>query len=224
MRFAVVLILMLLIPRLSLAGQTYHYEIYDEESGDLVAKLSRSVGEPQDGRIRVEVEYHSLADSLTAHQSYLVDSDYQVWDWEVQNPLQDSEYTGTKAGDRVRIQGTLEGEEIDIEHEVEDRPFFVNPSFSLQALARGEREEIDFWSLRPSDLSRHKMGASKKGIETIEVGGDEVDALKIQWGLTGFRSMFFQQELWFRPSDGVLLKSEPSRGRWTEFVREETTD
>jgi hypothetical protein len=35
--------------------------------------------------------------------------------------------------------------------------------------------------------------------------------------MTGFRSAFYKRTFWFREADGVFLRSDPSRGIYSEL-------
>jgi len=202
---------------------TYRYHSIDEETGAVVGESSRLVRRFSDDRIEVLLAWKSFADSTSGTQRYLVDNEYATLEWSVQSPGQNTDYSGWREENVLVVRGTLRGEVVDESIEIDDKPFYLNPSFNLQSFARSGREKLEFRTLRPDKLSEHKMKVKVEERTTIEIQGKEYSAVRLKWGLTGFKSYFFNQNLWFRESDGVFLRAEPRDGVYAEFVSQEAT-
>jgi hypothetical protein len=56
------------------------------------------------------------------------------------------------------------------------------------------------------------MKAKVEEHTVIVIQGQEIAAIRVQWVLTGLKSKFFKQNLWFRESDGVFLRAQPREG------------
>lgn len=201
------------------AATVYHYESYDEDSGELARVMTRTVQAAGERQTRIEIEWVDTADSTSGRESYLVDERLSTLEWEVHRPSLD--YRGKLEGDRLTLSGTKEDEELEAEHDLDERALYIDPTVGLQAFALSGQEKIEFWSLRPGKLSKHKMKAENEGIEMLERDSTQVEAVRVKWGLSGWKSIFFSQTLWFRAADGVLLQTTPTRGAWTKLIREE---
>jgi hypothetical protein len=211
----------LLLAALSAQAETiYFYESYDENSGELSMEASRSFVPLADGGYRVTIEWFDMADSTRGRQSYLLNEQLSTLEWQWVGPGAD--YSGTRDADVLRLSGVHEDGELEKEHDIDERLFHVVPSVGLQSFALSGEKKIKFASLRPGKLSKHTMKAENEGAETIEWNGEQVETVRVKWGLSGWKSMFFSQTLWFRATDGVLLRTSAGRGVWSQLVREES--
>lgn len=151
-----------------------------------------------DDRIEVLVSWRSLADSTSGTQRYLVDNEYATLEWSVQDTVEHTDCSGRREGNLLIVRGTLKGEAVDESIGIDDKPFYFNPSLSLQGFVRSGEEKCEFRTLRPASLSEYKMKAKVEEHTTITIQGREYPAVRVKWGLTGFKSRFFNQKLWFR--------------------------
>lgn len=115
------------------------------------------------------------------------------------------------------ITGTL-GDET-LTKKINDNPWYQMLEVS-QAFVTGQGDLGDFWIVSDQmgehtdepGFSAITLQAREKGRETIEIQGQEVEALKVIVRLTGAKAMFWKAEYWYRPSDGVMLRYEAVRG------------
>jgi hypothetical protein len=191
---------------------------YDADSGELIRTTSRETAQVSADSTMLMTSWQDHRLGKTGTLRVLLDANYSTISWKLTEAGGDTEYVGDRDGDTVRVRGTLEGEAIDKEHDVEDLSFYHSPAVGLEAFVRSGAAKIEFTTLRPDDLSRHKMKAERKDVEQITVGGVDVRAVRVQWGLTGFRSAFYKRTFWFREADGVFLRSSKSRGVYSELV------
>jgi len=198
---------------------TLHYETRNADSGAIVTKSSRVIRRVSPSTFEVVLLWASPADSSSGEQRYLVDDDFATLEWTVERPDTKTNYTGRREGNVLTITGTLDGAVVEKRIEIDERPFHNNPSFGLEGFVRSGEKEAEFRTLRPDNLSDYKMKARVKERDVINIGGQEVTAVRVEWGLTGFKSMFFKRNLWFRESDGRFLRSEVADGEYSELVR-----
>jgi hypothetical protein len=200
--------------------RTYIYRVHDEDSADVTDEVTRQIRLLPSGEMRVNVEWESTVDSTGGTLEHLLDGAWETLRWKVTNPHEGTDYVGTRNGNTLVIEGTHHGEPVSKEIEIDEKPFFSNPSLGLEGFVRSGEEKMEFRTLRPDNLSEYKMKAQVKEVENITVNGEEIEAVRVKWGLTGLKAMFYSQTLWFRKADGVLLRTKSSRGRYTELFSE----
>jgi hypothetical protein len=198
------------------AEKTLFYKVYQEKSGVLPTEMSIHIGDLASDRILVQWEGKANGGKV----EHVLSSDYAVRSWNVSDPKRETEYMGERKGDTLSIKGRNRGKGIDKRMKIDGRPFFFHPALGLSEFARSGKKMLEFWTLRPDNLSEYKMKAENQGAETILVNGEQIATIRVKWGLTGVLSRFFNQTFWFRKSDGVFVKSKASRGKFTELVDE----
>jgi hypothetical protein len=201
--------------------RTFYYHSIHVESGDVIGESVRRMEHLSSGQISVKAEWSSVPDSASGTGEAILDRDFTTRSWVMSNPGNDTEIRGERNGESLSITGTLRGEPVSKEIEIDEMPFYHNPSLGLEAFVRSGEKKREFRTLRPDNLEQYKMKAEVKETDMITVNGAEVEAVKVKWGLTGLRSMFFSRELWYRKSDGVFLKSQENDGAYRELYREE---
>jgi hypothetical protein len=202
-------------------SRTYFYRSYNAKTGDLVGESSRRIEPHPDGGYRVFVEWESYPDTSSGTQEYVLDENYSTLSWKVMNAKAKTDYRGERTGEVLTITGTVKGETVSKELKLDALPFYNNPNLGLENFVRSGEEKREFRTLRPDNLKQYKMKASLKDTETITINGEEIEAVKVQWGLTGLKAAFFKQTLWFRKSDGVFMRSQERNDVYGEFYSEE---
>jgi hypothetical protein len=200
---------------------TYLYNSVEETTGNITGESSRTIQRLSQSTLEVLVTWSSLTDSSSGRQRYVVDNEFRTLEWTVEQPGEDTRYSGIRDGNILTITGTLNGEAVDKQIKIDDKPFYNNPAFGLQGFVRSGQEKTEFRTLRPGDLAEYKMKAKVEEHTVIVIQGQEIAAIRVQWGLTGLKSKFFKQNLWFRESDGVFLRAQPREGEYAEFAGEQ---
>jgi hypothetical protein len=117
-----------------------------------------------------------------------------------------------REGDVVHARGVFEGGDIDDEIEVDESPWYGSLLFLRHFVLSGE-DRREFWVSEPTIYEFFKLAAIREEIETVQVGGSSVKTVRVRVTLPDFRSLFWSSTYWFRLVDGVLVKSEETRGR-----------
>ena len=123
-------------------------------------------------------------------------------------------------GNTINITGSMSGESINKQLKKNDLPWFQSLYYSLSCFLESDQEAIEFWMIRPDNLSLVKLRAEKESVETIRINGQKEQAEKIRLGLTGLLSYIWHGYYWYRAEDGVLLqykdmKALPGRSKLT---------
>ena len=202
------------------AAQLYTYDTYDADTNERVVQNSRRVTYRPDGKFDVVIEWTSFTDDQSGRQSYFLGPNWATLQWTSVSPAEDTNLEGRREGDRVILRGRHRGEGVETSYEIDELPLHINPALGLQFFVTSGQEKMEFWTLRPDNLNKYKMKAENKGPETVDVDGRPVEAVRVEWGLTGLKSMFFSQTMWFRATNGVFVRSDTSRGRWSQLVKQ----
>lgn len=137
----------------------------------------------------------------------LCDSDWNTHRWEYKNTRLEIDLVAARNGDRIRLAGTLEGEAVDEDLEIDARPWFQDPGFCLKKFVRSDSKEMTFWMIHPSRLSEYPMKVEKVGAETVRVMDQTIETTKTEMSVDKFLiSAFFRAYHWHRKSDGLFVR------------------
>ncbi len=129
-----------------------------------------------------------------------------------------TEYTVLRQGNEVRLSGVYQRQNIDKFLKIDKNPFYTNPTIGLIGFLQSEKKKSRFWLLRPDEPKVILMQAQNLGVEIIDIGGRSKKAIKVKWGLTGLRALFFQEIYWFSPKTILFLKNVNREGTKTEII------
>lgn len=129
---------------------------------------------------------------------------------EYHNPATGDALTMSRHGDTLRLTGTLDGEAVDKDFEV-DAPWYGSVLL-LKEFALTDEEETLFYVTKPEEEKVVLLKAVREDVETVVVNGTPTEAVRIKYTVPGFRGMFWKSYYWYRTSDGLLVKTEETRG------------
>lgn len=120
---------------------------------------------------------------------------------------------GVRQGNSIEFSDELNGK-ITTESKKIDGDLWIQPiEYGLQWLVRDQdKNKCFFWTISPSDGSIIKLVAKKNGVERITIGDREYDTAKVRLTVSGWKSMFWSVDYWFRESDGLFLKFKGAYG------------
>jgi hypothetical protein len=117
-----------------------------------------------------------------------------------------------RSGRRLRLSGTLEGREFEKRVKLPALPWYQSIVYSLEDFARGGEEAVKFVTLHPREFNLITLRASREGVETIMVEGQEHRARRVSLRLAGWRAPFWSADYWFREADGRFLRYAGANG------------
>jgi hypothetical protein len=129
-----------------------------------------------------------------------------------------SDYRIKRTADTVRIYGLFKNSEIDKSITIDNHPFYTNPTIGLKGFLYSGRESDRFWLLRPDKPEILQMKVELQEDETIDVGGRQLNASRLKWGLTGIKALFFSEVYWYDRERFIFLKNISRDGIVTEIV------
>ncbi len=118
----------------------------------------------------------------------------------------DTDVLAERAGDRILLSGRLEGELIDRDVAIDERPWFQPLSFSLQRMLTRNLDQAAFWTIRPDTLDVLAMQAERAGSETIGEAGAALVAERVTIRLDGLLAGLWRAEYWFRQGDRLFVQ------------------
>ena len=114
--------------------------------------------------------------------------------------------TACRQDDRLILNGDLNGNAVQKEWTIGDSPWYQALSYCLRPFLKSTSRKIEFWMIRPDTVDAVKLCAEKAEVEPITVNGRCFEAWKVKIYRTGFLSIFWQGEYWYRVKDGLFLK------------------
>lgn len=155
------------------------------------------------------------------NDEFILDKEYSLESWTRVCVEEDTDVTSVRNGNILVVKGRLQGQVIDKEIELGRQALHIYPKYSLTKFVLSDMPKMNFWTMRRDKMEKLPMQAIKKGIKTIVVNGEEVDAIKVYYSITGkLRQKSFNHNYYYRQSDGLFLKKEEPKGRVEDLVSE----
>ena len=193
---------------------TLQYRITDEESGAVLDTAVVAMVPGESGSWAVEWRSRAAPQNTEDVQ---LDSTFATTSWRVRFAQDGYEYTGRRIGDVLRIEGTLNGEEISEDLEIDERPFYYNWQLGLIDFVRSGEEKRRFWTFRPDNQGVYSFEAQRKEEAVVTIDGREERVTRVEWGLSGWRRTFYKGNQWYRTTDGYMV-TESRDDRLMELV------
>lgn len=152
---------------------------------------------------------------------FVLDREYSLERWRRICTEEDTDYTSVRSGNILTVTGKIKGEDVNKELDLGAKALHIYPKYSLSKFALSGMPKMKLWSLRRDEMTKLPMQAIRKGVEMITVNGEEVEAIKVYYSITGkFREKHFNHNYYFRKSDGLFLKKEEQNGKVELLVKE----
>ncbi len=201
--------LLLLLPVIA-RGASYEYAVtFDTGSGKKSINALWNVTQDRDMNVIREVTA-----GLT--QTVKAGADLSTKEWEMTARTEKGEDVAIRAvrdGNRIRVSGTLKGSAYSKVFEIDDKPWYQAVDMQMKAFIDSGGEDLEYWmaGMTP-EFNVFKMTFKKKAVETINVLGRETECVKLEWRASGFWSLFWFSDYWFRKSDGIAVRFEMPGG------------
>lgn len=132
--------------------------------------------------------------------------------WHLSNPADDTSVQAYREGNQIVLTGRFCGAPFEKRKDIDEAPWFQSLSTSLRALLSSNHTSTEFWAIRPDKLTVHKVRATQKGMETLNLGEQTFETKKIEIRLTGIASLLGRAHYWFHASDLLLLQYQGPSG------------
>ncbi len=121
-------------------------------------------------------------------------------------------YKITQEGPNLQAMRQDGDKEFQKQYRISRDPWIQGLEYGFVSFIHSKAKNFNFCIINPENLNLNKMVIKKKRLETIEIGGKKVEALKAVMTLRGFYSLFWKAELWFDPTSGELLVYQANKG------------
>lgn len=180
---------------------------YQEFSGDDTYYYYYNIVKTASGH-RVDIARTHNGDT-TDKQVLITDSEFKTLSWRYIRFGEETDVFAKLTREGVSIKGILDGDELDEFEELdEDEPwiqiFPMSPGFENFVLS--DEEELEFWSIgteSPADMEISCFDAEKEEHGYSEDFG--CDIIRVNFGPSGWKSMFWDGDYYFRPADARIL-------------------
>lgn len=124
-----------------------------------------------------------------------------------------TEISAKRRGNTIELRGRFKGEYVDRSIRIDERPWFQPLSYSLRSLSESSAPvTVRFWTIRADTLELVNMEAEVQGIESIQISGKDVEALRVEIRKSGYLSIFWSADYWFRTRDHIFVQYRGTHG------------
>ena len=136
----------------------------------------------------------------------------EVLEWHLQRSEHTS-VTATRKAETILIEGMVDGDTVNKQLTIDDKPWYQFLSFSLQPFLKDtDALHTQFWILSPRRQEMHLMEALKEGEEPVSLHGKATEAIKVRVAPDGMVGNFFYGHYWYRKSDFLWIKYQGDHG------------
>jgi hypothetical protein len=203
------ILLMLLVCPLLLSSMT---RIYEERTGDQVTTHRFVIETTPPG---YSIHLQSETGDEVIKQTFALDTNLAALSWTFDNPKEKTNVTATRKENKIFLQGTDRGKPITKTFKINDLPWNQSFNIGLERFALSSEKTMLFWAIGtkgPGNMKITKFKVKKRGIETIDLSGSQVEAVYLTISLTGILSMFWTGNYWYRQADGGFLRYKGKNG------------
>lgn len=183
----------------ALLAKTFYYKQYE---GDRVIKIKWVLTRQPDSTYQIL----SFNDTDGITHDMLCDSRFSTLKWHYVDSLAGSDFWVIRKGARLECQGILEGNKTNTTHHIGDQLWYQFHGFALSAFVHSGDQKRKFISLRPSTLTPHKLCINRKELSTVNLNGNQYEAVVVKIKLSGLLSLFWSGTYYFRVADALFLK------------------
>ena len=182
---------------------------YRETTGHKVKEVSYTF-EEDDSAVRIWAEYKDEDQIVTTDRNFRT-KNVKIMSTESPAPV-----IVHKDGDRLFIEGSVD-KSVQVEPDIS---WFQLP-LCLKSFVLSKDKKIRFYALssnfderlaRGKGIQLIKLSAIKEALESIEVAGTQVDAVKVLIKFEYIPALFWKAYYWYRIDDGVLIRYSETRG------------
>ncbi|MBU1001607.1 MAG: hypothetical protein KKE73_03680 [Proteobacteria bacterium] len=177
--------------------------VYAERTGDTSSSKEYLIDKTANG-YRIQLFNQGIKRVIvTDHKLNTLLEDYD-------NPAKGDTLTFRREGRSLRLTGTLDGKPMDKGFEV-DGLWFGSVLLLRDVVLTGQQES-EFYMTKPEEERVVKLVALRQETETLTIAGAPCEAVKYKYTVPGIQGLFWKSYYWYRLSDGLLVKTEETRG------------
>lgn len=116
-----------------------------------------------------------------------------------------------RRGDELVFSGNVGDKEIKTTKSLDDEVWFGSVLLLKDFVLSNENEHY-FYVTKPEETKAVLLKAIREDVETVTVKGEPVEAVRVKFTVPDIRGMFWRSYYWYRLEDGLLVKTEETRG------------
>ena len=136
----------------------------------------------------------------------ICDEGYSTLEWFYTNKIKRTNFHAVRENSFIQISGEFEGKQLKKTIEIETAEWYQVPEFAISRMLAARKDFVIFSMFWIDKMSFYVMKAARIGEEKILIDGKEIDTIKVKMSLTGFKSVFWHADYWFRKSDFLIVK------------------
>jgi len=179
---------------------------YREAEGSAVATHVLSIVAEGPG---FRVELVTTRGSGVVRQTFITETDLSTRSWTFSDPARRMELDAAIRGEAIVLTGTFRGARVEKKFAAAGAPWNQLFQVGLGPFALSDKKSVQFRSIGtqgPGELKIGKFTVTRKGVESIELAGKTVQAVRLRISLSGLLSVFWHGDYWYRPGDGRFLR------------------
>ena len=203
MKKKIVLILVVTFMTAYLTGTS---RVYEEKTGQQLTTHHFTIDTNPSG---YSIKLVSETRGVRVRQTFQLDAHLNTLSWSFENPETKTKVNAGREGNNIYLTGIDENEPIKKTFEINHLPWNQTFNIGLERFALSPEQTMIFWSIGtsgPGNMKITRFKVKKKNIETITLNGQEVETVYVTMSLTGFLSLFWTGNYWYRKSDGTFLR------------------
>jgi hypothetical protein len=164
-------------------------------------------------RLEVYDDRSLLYSSTKAEEHFnLLTPQWASKSWRLVNEAEKTRIKVERVGDQLLIKGLFQGEEISRSEAIDSAPWYQAHSVGLRNLLNSDGKTLEFWTVRPDNLSVRRLRAQRHSMGKLPIAGEPQQAMRIRVTAVGVPSWIWHGDYWLRPQDGVLLQYSGRNG------------
>jgi hypothetical protein len=155
------------------------------------------------------IQLNRESESLQVYEEFVLDSLYQTLDWKYQNEQTGTDISVSRHDRVILLTGIHKNQIIEKKFSIDPLPWAQLFPIGLETLAAFHRKKMKFYAISttsPAEMKIAKFAAKIQDHETIICDGDSVDAVHMRISFTGWKSVLWHGDCWFRKSDHRYIK------------------
>jgi hypothetical protein len=137
------------------------------------------------------------------------DSTLSATQWKYSNKVEGSEVFAVRKKDTLFLSGIFKKKPVTKKFAVGNMLWKEVFPYDLSNFATGKENQLKFFGIGLEEPSAMRIGtfnATKTGIETINVNGQNIETIHIRVALTGMGAYLWRGDYWLRKSDGCAVR------------------
>lgn len=116
-----------------------------------------------------------------------------------------------RRGDELVFLGNIGDKEIKTTKTLDDE-VWLGSVLLLKDFVLSNENEHYFYVTKPEETKAVLLKAIREEVENVTVNGESVEAVRVKFTVPDIRGMFWKSYYWYRLKDGLLVKTEETRG------------